>query len=562
MNEAAGVDANWKRLQDAGNNPQALAAIYHDPQTPDWMRSAAGDTAVKLLEHGRAQEQVQKEVTQAIKSGDMRSIDKTIKEGGDKGNLVKALLFNFIGFHSGAQAEVAKMNLPGEWKSTYNPDTNEYGMVQYSTHGKPLQGFNSDNTPMTAEQLAAHAAGGGMAKNMQVSMTPHQAMVNGELHTFSTRRVGNNIQYKDDTAGGGWSNQAPAGLTTMGQAGAWTRGTHQSGVSAMNQTMNKMRTANTQATSIGGAPVYTEDQIQAAGHQAYSGVTGIQYGTAQPGQALSALPAAPAAPAATTAAPAPAAAAAANQTTAPVNPAAATPATTTPAATPIKSIAQQVLDGDIPFPTGHNMVQKQAMLNQVNALAQEQGKIYDQGLYKRRNETESKFTTGKQGDTVRSMNVAIDHLDTLQQAANALNNGQLPIFNSIANDYAKRTGQAAPTNFESVKSLVADEVTKAIMGGATALGDREKADAAINAAQSPQQLAGVINQYQHLMAGQLSGLKQQYESGGGRNWDSKISDRSNQVLGNINKPADMIPGTNVSQSAVAAEIARRKAMKE
>ena len=138
----------------------------------------------------RAEEQARQVATQAIQSGDMRGLQKAMDQGGDQGSLVKAFLYNLIGFKSGAAAEVAKMNLPGEWKSTYNPDTNEYGMVQFSTSGKPLQGVNSDNTPMTPEQMAAHAAGGGMAKNMQVSMTPHQAMVNGEMHTFSMRRVG------------------------------------------------------------------------------------------------------------------------------------------------------------------------------------------------------------------------------------------------------------------------------------------------------------------------------------------------------------------------------------
>ena len=91
---------------------------------------------------------------------------------------------------------------------------------------------------------------------------------------------------------------------------------------------------------------------------------------------------------------------------------------------------------------------------------------YDESKWDTAKKTRQAFTTGKQGDTVRSMNVAVDHLDTLQEAANALNNGQLPLFNKIANEYRRNVGGPAITDFNGIKTIVGSEVSKAIAGGA------------------------------------------------------------------------------------------------
>jgi hypothetical protein len=121
------------------------------------------------------------------------------------------------------------------------------------------------------------------------------------------------------------------------------------------------------------------------------------------------------------------------------------------------------------------------------------------------------FTSGKQGNTVRSFNVALAHLDTLDKAADALKNGDTPALNKIGNFIAEQTGQAAPTNFAGVKKIVGDEIVKAVVGSGGGVADREEAANTISRANSPAQLKGVIGQYKELMRGQLGGLKQQYE---------------------------------------------------
>lgn len=121
------------------------------------------------------------------------------------------------------------------------------------------------------------------------------------------------------------------------------------------------------------------------------------------------------------------------------------------------------------------------------------------------------FGTGPQGNQVRSMNVSIAHLDTLGQLADELNNGPIPVGNQVAQVWKQQTGQPAPANFNAAKQIVGDEVIKGIIGSGGGVGDREAAQKQIDAASSPAQLKGVIRTYKSLLAGQLGGLKQQYQ---------------------------------------------------
>lgn len=118
---------------------------------------------------------------------------------------------------------------------------------------------------------------------------------------------------------------------------------------------------------------------------------------------------------------------------------------------------------------------------------------------------------GKLEPVVRSQNVAVQHLAVLQDAADALHNHDVRLFNTIGNRIAQEVGAPAPTDFEGVKRIVGTELVKAITGSAGALGDREALDADLKTANSPEQLTSLINRYKQLMAGQLSGLRQSYD---------------------------------------------------
>lgn len=149
------------------------------------------------------------------------------------------------------------------------------------------------------------------------------------------------------------------------------------------------------------------------------------------------------------------------------------------------------------------------------------------------------FDVGKQGDTVRSLNVAIDHLAVLQDAADALQNGDTRRFNQAGNLIARELGYPAPTDFGAVKSIVKDELVKAVLGGAGALGDRQEVEQQLDAANSPEQMMGVIRRYEQLMGGQMRGLKQQFitsKAGDESAFDEKLLPRTREVLKRAGSP--------------------------
>lgn len=189
--------------------------------------------------------------------------------------------------------------------------------------------------------------------------------------------------------------------------------------------------------------------------------------------------------------------------------------------TSVENTAQMIANSQIPMISGFALKSKwgQEVVSRVRELNPE----YAGADYGSNAAGLKQFTSGKNGNTIRSLNVAVQHLDQLGQLATALNNSDLPSINRLSILWKKSTGQAAPTNFDTAKKIVADEIVKAIVGSGGGVADREEAAKAINNAGSPEQLQQAITTYQGLMTGQLNGLREQYKAATGRdNFESML----------------------------------------
>lgn len=163
---------------------------------------------------------------------------------------------------------------------------------------------------------------------------------------------------------------------------------------------------------------------------------------------------------------------------------------------------------------------------------------YQASRYAEVNRAMTAFGTGTQGNVVRSMNVSIQHLNVIDELGRALENKDQQTLNKIRNAFEQEFGQPMPTNFDAAKNIVADEIVKAIVGYSGAYADREKAQAALSRANSWPQLQGVTTTVRKLMAGQLAGLKQQYEDATGFktgefSFDTKLAPETRQELEKI-----------------------------
>ncbi len=191
----------------------------------------------------------------------------------------------------------------------------------------------------------------------------------------------------------------------------------------------------------------------------------------------------------------------------------------------LNAAARYNFDGTLPpMGMGKNAAAgRSAILNKAAELKygvdpeqQRRDQMTNKGKVAAENAAVKSFSDGRLGSTVRSFNVSISHLNTLDELADALHNGDAQALNRASNYFKSQTGNPAPTNFEAAKKVVADEVVKAIVGTGGGVHDREEAAKVIAAANSPAQLKGVIGTYKELMRGQLHGLQQQYEVSTGR----------------------------------------------
>jgi hypothetical protein len=120
------------------------------------------------------------------------------------------------------------------------------------------------------------------------------------------------------------------------------------------------------------------------------------------------------------------------------------------------------------------------------------------------------FTSGNVANNINYFNTAVDHLKLLKQASDALNNGNIQVFNRLANSYAAATGDPAPVDFNTVKNAVAGELSKTFKGTGATDQEIEGINSTINSSFSPQQINGAIDYYTRLMDGKLNALKDQY----------------------------------------------------
>jgi len=159
---------------------------------------------------------------------------------------------------------------------------------------------------------------------------------------------------------------------------------------------------------------------------------------------------------------------------------------------------------------------------------------YDQRRFASTSQAIKSFATGKQGDNLRSFNVLIEHLDTLDNLGKALQNGDTQVLNSLRNTIKTSFGYDAPPNFEAGKLIVGDEIAKAVIGGQNAEADRRTLQAQLKAASSPAQLRGVIGAFKELMAGQVTGLRKQYEDATGlHNFDDRLTDSTKHTIQDV-----------------------------
>lgn len=115
----------------------------------------------------------------------------------------------------------------------------------------------------------------------------------------------------------------------------------------------------------------------------------------------------------------------------------------------------------------------------------------------------------KIGDLKVAFNTAMQHADLLQQAANALQNGDVRTLNSLNNRFKTEFGSAAPTNFNTIADAYSREITKMLSSGHMTDAEIASAGGTVSANSSPAQILGALQSYRALAQSKLNMLNQQ-----------------------------------------------------
>jgi hypothetical protein len=158
-----------------------------------------------------------------------------------------------------------------------------------------------------------------------------------------------------------------------------------------------------------------------------------------------------------------------------------------------------------------------AVLERAIALNPE----FQQGDFGNRNLAQRNWVqpNGAGAKQIAAFTTVAQHLDTLQQLADAQVKTDTPKINSMINYFQTNLGYPEVTNFDTAKQAVAAEVVKAITGTAGALADRQEAERALSAAASPEQVKGAVDTLKKLIGGRIETSRALYTAGTGRSAD-------------------------------------------
>lgn len=193
----------------------------------------------------------------------------------------------------------------------------------------------------------------------------------------------------------------------------------------------------------------------------------------------------------------------------------------------IKGIANYDLD-----PTKVAGTQNGARQRLLSAVMQ-YDPTYDMSQYGARAAMRKSVTSGNYSQSINAANLVIQHLDALQQAADSLNNTNMPLVNSAKNQYLAQTGDPRIKAFQTAADAASAELAKVFKGvGATSEQEINSWRSTLSPNASPDQIKAAIQMAtSNLLASRLDTIRTQYQSVMGKPGDfTMLTPHSRAVL--------------------------------
>lgn len=150
----------------------------------------------------------------------------------------------------------------------------------------------------------------------------------------------------------------------------------------------------------------------------------------------------------------------------------------------------------------------------------------------------SKSSPTSAGGLARSAGAVFQHINTLEQMIDSLQNGNVRGLNMFAQEYKKQTGKAPPMTFDAQKTLVGDELTRYLISRGGTSKDREEMQAGLAKVNSPTQLRQTIKTWRDDIGAQLySSYAQAKGVGAEKEFLGVLTPEARFILTGVNEPS-------------------------
>ena len=189
----------------------------------------------------------------------------------------------------------------------------------------------------------------------------------------------------------------------------------------------------------------------------------------------------------------------------------------------VTMLAQRVIAGDKTALTGlgRSQASMAAVQKRVTELLKQSG-VSPEDIIKAQQtlSQQQKVLTGfastaanTQGGQIAAMNMLTGHIGILEQAASALNRGDVAAFNRVKTMWEQETNQPLPNNLGLISQLVGDELQKAAVGGAGGVEERKDLKNKLYSGGANYNTIKEAAEYaSHLAAQRVGVLKQQWNA--------------------------------------------------
>ena len=198
--------------------------------------------------------------------------------------------------------------------------------------------------------------------------------------------------------------------------------------------------------------------------------------------------------------------------------------------------------GRAPYPTGYGQRSQNAM--NLRAGVSQYDPEFSGETWNKRNATAKAFTSGQSGRDVNALNTAISHLALLREAAEHLNNSNMPAYNAVINFAKQQGGYTEVNDYNTLQQHVAEEFTRAWRGAAGSEADIQQERANLGANLGINQQRSAINKMAELAEGKIKALGQQYADGMGVGAITLVTPENQAALNRIHAsaPGSQPPG--------------------